>query len=441
MKKLHNLKERICSFDNLLSAYREAERDKRYRNEVIAFRFKLEENLLAIQRELLDETYTVGNYREFYVHYPKPRLVMALGFRDRIVQWAIYRQINPYIDKRYIQHSYGCRTGKGALAAAQCLLRWVQLVSRRPDAKDWAIIKGDISKYFYRVDHAIIMRIYAEICDEPWFLWLIGTIINNPNLPFGLPEGASIDDCPRESRLYEVGMPIGNLTSQETANLYLNPLDQRVKHVLRLHFYARYADDFVIILRARDAQRVFEDIGNFLREELHLTISPKSKILPVTQPVEFVGYTVSPHGLRLRRKTTKHIKRALLHMAKEYADGKISQEDALATIRCYYGMCEHCNGYNLRRWIADNIVLQRRENPMAFPDPPALPANREKRFYDIRPQNDGTADVYLTPGDAILAVRGVIPWEGMEEDIRTRYDAWCASAEVIMKGLHNNGLD
>lgn len=94
-RKLQNLKDRICSFENLLAAYREAEKDKRYRNEVIVFRFNLEENLLSIQKELLEGTYKVGNYREFYVHYPKARLVMALGFRDRIVQWAIYRQINP----------------------------------------------------------------------------------------------------------------------------------------------------------------------------------------------------------------------------------------------------------------------------------------------------------------------------------------------------------
>ena len=120
MEKLHDLKDRICSFDNLLAAYREAARGKRYRNEVITFSFGLEENLLEIQRELLDRSYTVGNYREFYVRYPKPRLVMALGFRDRIVQWAIYRQINPYMEKRFIQHSYGCRQNKGTLAAAQC---------------------------------------------------------------------------------------------------------------------------------------------------------------------------------------------------------------------------------------------------------------------------------------------------------------------------------
>ena len=163
MEKLRNLKDRICSWDNLLLAYKEAAQDKRYRGEVIAFSFRLEENLHAIRDELLNCSYTVGNYREFYVSYPKPRLVMALGFRDRIVQWAIYRQINPYVDKRFIHHSYGCRENRGTLAAAQCMLNWMQLISRKPDQKKWAIIKGDISKYFYRVDHSIIMDIYEQI--------------------------------------------------------------------------------------------------------------------------------------------------------------------------------------------------------------------------------------------------------------------------------------
>lgn len=359
MEKLHNLKDRICSFENLLAAYREAAKDKRYRSEVITFGFQLEENLLDIQRELMEQRYTVGNYREFYVHYPKPRLVMALGFRDRIVQWAIYRQLNPWVDKRFIQHSYGCRKDKGTLAAAECLLNWVRLISRKPDARDWVIIKGDVSKYFYRVDHDIIMHLYADITDDEWFLWLIGTIIDNPDLPFGLPEGVAIDDCPREARLYDVGMPIGNLTSQETANIYLDRLDQYVKHVLRQRYYLRYMDDFIIICRKEQAQGILDAVSAFLRADLHLSISPKSKILPIKQPVEFVGYIVSPDGLRLRKKGTKHIKSSLKHIAELYALGVIDLDCALQTVNSYMGMTRHCNGYNLCRWIAENIVFVR----------------------------------------------------------------------------------
>lgn len=101
------------------------------------------------------------------------------------------------------------------------LLNWVQLISRKPDARDWVLIKCDVSKYFYRVDHKIALDVYRDYTDDEWFLRLMSVILNNPDVPFGLPPGASANDCPKEKRLYDVGMPIGNLTSQETANIYL----------------------------------------------------------------------------------------------------------------------------------------------------------------------------------------------------------------------------
>ena len=362
MEGLHNLKNSICDFENLMGAYRDAAKGKRYRNEVLEFGFNLGENLHSIRNDLLNMTYEVGPYREFYVRYPKPRLVMALGFRDRVVQWAIYRQINPYLDKRYIQHSYGCREDKGTLAAAECLLNWMQKISRKPDADDWYLVKGDISKYFYRVDHKRVCQSYAEVTDDSWFRWLIGTIINNPNVPFGLPVGMKPDDCPRNKRLYDVGMPIGNLTSQETANLFLNKLDLFVKHGLRVHYYERYMDDFALYVKGKDnAWRIFGEIKTYLADELKLDISPKSRIQKATDPVEFVGYLITPHGIRMRKKTTKHAKKAIRHIMEAYANGEISFDEAMESITCYNGMCKNCNGKNMERWIEEHFILTRGE--------------------------------------------------------------------------------
>ena len=359
LEKLQHLKDRICSLENLYAAYFEATKDKRYRDEIVRYTLDLDRNIFELREELLAETYVVGPYREFYVRYPKPRLVMALGFRDRIVQWAIYRQLNPYVDKRFIQHSYGCRKGKGTLAAAECLMNWLRLVNRKEDAAEWVIIKGDVSKYFYRVDHRVALEVYADYTDDPWFLRLMSVIINNPDVPFGLPIGMRADDCPREQRIYDVGMPIGNLTSQETANIYLDRLDQYCKHVLGLHFYVRYMDDFIILCRREEAQEILDTIEGFLFENLRLNISPKSRILPARQGCEFVGFMVTPHGLRLRKKTAKHIKSSLKHIAELYGQGAISFDRALDTVRSYIGMTKHCNGYNMRRWIEDNIVFIR----------------------------------------------------------------------------------
>lgn len=154
-------------------------------------------------------------------------------------------------------------------------------------------------------------------------------------------------------------MPIGNLTSQETANIYLDRLDQYCKHALGLHFYVRYMDDFIILCRREEAQDILDTIEGFLFENLRLNISPKSRILPAREGCEFVGFMVTPHGLRLRKKTTKHIKFSLKHIAELYGQGAISFDRALDTVRSYIGMTKHCNGYNMRRWIEDNIVFIR----------------------------------------------------------------------------------
>lgn len=381
MERLHNLKEAICSFENLYAAYQEAAKDKRYREEVIIFRQNLEENLIQLQKELDGMYYKVGPYREFYVRYPKPRLVMALQFRDRIVQWAIYRQIDPFVDKRFITHSYGCRKGKGTLAAAEYLLDCLRIIDRKPDADDYVIVKGDISKYFYRVDHNKSMEMYADISDDIWFLWIMDVIINNPDVPFGVPLGMSIDECPRDERLYDVGMPIGNLSSQETANIYLDKLDQYCKHVLKLHFYVRYMDDFIFICKREDAERLFGLVTEFITKELMLTVSPKSRILPARNGCEFVGYRVTPHGLRLRKKTTKHMKKSLMHVAEMYALGAIDLESALATKQCYFGMTEHCNGQYMRQWIADHFVLCRNSGEDYIP--------QESLWFSDDPYDEG----------------------------------------------------
>lgn len=431
MERLRNLKERICSYENIMGAYRDAAKGKRYRGQVLEFSFHLGENLLSIQRDLENMTYQVGPYREFYVRYPKPRLVMALGFRDRVVQWAIYRQINPFLDKRYIAHSYGCRVDKGTLAAAQCLHNWQKKISRKPDAGEWYIVKLDIRKYFYRVDHEKVLETYESVADDQWFLWLMGTIINNPDVPFGLPSEAAPDRCPRDQRLYHIGMPIGNLTSQETANLLLDRMDKHIKHVLKVHDYVRYVDDFCLAVKGKEnAWRAYREIERYLQKELRLELSPKSRVQKATAPVEFVGFLITPHGIRIRKKTTTHVKRSLKLIMALFASGKIGYDRAMESAICYLGMCKNVNGHNLARWIQENFFLQRND---AMCERERLPENG-RHFYSIIDNGDGTADVYLRPDGetgCILVVQGVEQTEGLESDIRERFYGWCASGEPV----------
>ena len=355
------LLDRIYSWDNLLNAYHEAAKEKWYRPDVAAFAANLEENLIDIQNALIWQTYEVGRYREFYVTEPKKRLVMALGFRDRVVQWAIYLQVNQELDNGMIYHSYGCRVGKGTTRAADKVQDWCTLVDRKPE--DWHYLKLDISKYFYRVDHAVLLRIMREkYPGEDGFLWLMQTVICCDHTPFGLPPGKSADEVPPSERLFEVGMPIGNLTSQLLANVCLNELDQYIKHELRAHYYVRYMDDMVLL--HPDAKVLNEwrkQIEDYLNNVLHLDLNSKTTIGLVRCGVTFVGCRIYPGYRKPTAQTVKKMKARMRYIAGEYANGLIDFDSVNATMQSYFGMLGHTASDGLQKWITENIVFKRKE--------------------------------------------------------------------------------
>ena len=390
-KPLFHLMDAICDPENLVLAYRSAIKGKRTRAEVLEYSRDLERNLDDLRRDLLDGSYRVGPYHQFYVTLPKTRLIMALGFRDRVVQWALYRQLNPYIDKRLIEDTFGCRTGKGTLRAAERVHGWTREIRRKPDYDSWYCLKLDISKFFYRVDHEAMMQMMKEICPEPDFLHLMDTIINNPDVPFGLPAGIKAHDCPVEDRLFDVGMPIGNLSSQMIANLYLDPLDKYCKHELRIHYYARYMDD--IIIMDNDLNRLHEwkaKIEAFLKERLKLDLNNKTAIHKVKAGIDFVGYMIHPSGIRIRKHTKRHMKRALLHVSKMYAEGKIELESALDTLNSYFGMLKHCDSYHIRKWIAEHISFKRNTvfAPNDYPDIAYIERDDWQEYFNIAEDDD-----------------------------------------------------
>ena len=355
-----SLLERIASWENLLEAYHNACKQKWYRGDVVAFSANLEEELISIQNDLLWHTYKVGRYREFYVYEPKKRLVMALGFRDRVVQWAIYLQINGELDNGMIYHSYGCRVDKGTMRAAEKLQDWCTLVDRK--AEPWYYLKLDVSKYFYRVDHEILLSIMRrKYPGEDGFHWLMTEIVNCDHTPFGLPPGKNADEVPPWERLYEVGMPIGNLTSQMLANVCLNELDQYVKHELREHFFVRYMDDMALL--GPDPKRLNECkdlIEIFLNEQLHLDLNSKTTIGLVKRGITFVGCRIYPGYRKLTRKSVKKMKARMRYIAKEYAQGLIDFEDVDATMQSYFGLMKHCSTYGLQKWISKNVIFKRK---------------------------------------------------------------------------------
>ncbi|WP_206423612.1 IS30 family transposase [Gemmiger sp. An50] len=219
----------VCSFEWMLEAHRHACKGKRYRLEVMGFTSKLEKNLLDVQERMKDGSYELGPYRKMWVFVPKKRLVMALDYPDRIVQWCLYLYLNPIYDKLFIEDSYACRKGKGSHKAAKRLQYWMQQVSRKP-GPGWYCLKLDISKYFYRVNHDKLLEILSRRIADQEMMEFVRGVVNSKAEPFGLPRWRSPDDTPPEEWEYETGMPIGNLTSQLFANIYLNELDQYCKH-------------------------------------------------------------------------------------------------------------------------------------------------------------------------------------------------------------------
>lgn len=356
-----SLLERIYSWENLLDAYHEAASEKWYRNDVTAFAANLEENLISIQNDLIWHTYKVGRYRQFYVHEPKKRLVMALGFRDRVVQWAIYLQTNQHLDNGMIYHSYGCRVGKGTTRAADRLQYWCTLVDRKPGK--WYYLKLDVSKYFYRVDHRVLLDILRrKFPNEDGYLWLMETIINCDHTPFGLPPGKSADEIPPSERLFEVGMPIGNLTSQLLANVCLNELDQYIKHELKAHFYDRYMDDMALLYPdAATLNRWRAAIEKYLNEVLHLELNSKTTIGLVKHGITFVGCRIYPGYRKPTAQSVKKMKARMRYIAKEYEAGLIDFDAVDATMQSYFGLMGHCSTHGLQKWIEKNIIFKRKE--------------------------------------------------------------------------------
>ncbi len=347
MKTYRNLYDKICDFENLHSAYLEARKCKRYRDEVLVFTANLEENLITIQNELIHQTYSVGRYREFYVYEPKKRLVMALPFKDRVVQWAIYRIINPIVSKGFITDTFACIAGRGTHQAVKKLQYWLKLL-KRDDAETF-YLKMDISKYFYSVDHGILLQILRRKFPDERLLWLLQTIIQCEDTPFGLPSG---QDLSNGERLFDRGMPIGNLTSQLFANIYLNEIDQYIKRELQAKYYMRYMDDMIILSHDKPWLHAYKDlIDAYLHVYLRLSLNNKTAIRPARLGILFCGYRIWASHIKLGKRTALKMRRRLKGLQHQYAQGCVSFETARSVLASYHGMLRHCDSMHLRRTI------------------------------------------------------------------------------------------
>ncbi|MDP3014861.1 MAG: reverse transcriptase/maturase family protein [bacterium] len=327
--KMSDLFLKVFDFANLHRAYKGARKCKRYRGSILKFGYDLEENLLALRTELASRTYRHGGYREFIVADSKKRTIKAAPFRDRVVHHALCNIIEPILERGFIYDSYACRVGKGTHAA---IVRLEGFIKTLP-VKIYCL-KCDISKYFDNINHEILLELLRRKIKDENVLWLLNEIITSNTK----------------------GIPIGNLTSQVFANVYLNELDHFVKRILREKCYIRYMDDFLILgLDKKHLQEDKERIRIFLRDRLKLELHPKkAEIFPIDRGIDFLGYVVRGNRRLLRKSTVKRFLKKRKRYAALFRKGKVSEAFICNTYASWHGYASFANSYKLMEKLGLN---------------------------------------------------------------------------------------
>lgn len=292
------------------------------------FEFNLEDHLFALRDDLLNHTYQPAQYTAFLVHDPKLRLIHKATVRDRVLHQAIFRGLYPIFDKHFIFDSYSCRMGKGVHRGVSRLENFTRKVSQNYRIPTYAL-KCDVKKFFASINQTVLLKLISDKIADPDSVWLIRVIIK------------SYETAP------DIGLPLGNVTSQLFANIYLNKLDQFVKHKLRQKYYLRYCDDFIILDRSREKLlNIIPKVEAFLVKRLHLALHPdKITIRKINQGVDFLGYVVLSHYRVLRTRTKRRILRKIRNK-------RISQSG----LQSYFGALGHCQGYRIREQIIKLIL-------------------------------------------------------------------------------------
>jgi len=324
--KLDHNYEELISVDNLLLAWQEFVKGKKNRKDVQMFSFNLMDNILSLHRDLENHTYKHGGYREFKISDPKPRIIHKASVKDRLVHHSVYRILHPFFDKIFILDSYSCRKNKGTHKAINRFREFGYIVSKNNTKFCW-VLKCDIKKFFASIDQNVLIDILDKHISDKDVLNLLKEIV------FSFDSGKQ-----------GIGLPLGNLTSQLFANVYLNELDQFVKHKLKTKYYIRYADDFVILYEDRGClENKILIIKDFLRKRLKLILHPnKISIKTLSSGVDFLGWVNFSDYRILRTKT----KRRMLYRVKENSN--------LEILNSYLGLLRHGNSQKLR----DKILSQ-----------------------------------------------------------------------------------
>lgn len=324
----------IVSVANLFAAWNEFRRGKRRKKDVAVFELHLEDNIFALHNLLVTKTYVHDPYAAFFVCDPKRRHIHKASVGDRVLHQAIFRILYLIFDKHFIYDSYSSRVGKSTHAGVARLKDACRKVSKNWKSPTYAL-KCDVRRFFDSIDHDVLRKLISEKISDQDALWLIDCIFSS----FEKEKGK--------------GLPLGNVTSQLFANIYLNELDQFAKHSLGARHYFRYCDDFVIVHDDKVfLENALGEIKVFLKEHLLLNLHPhKVEIRKVGQGIDFLGYVVLPHAIILRTKMKNRILRKMKNISGKYQKGEVCEVSLKATTASYLGVLVHAKNKKLRAKI------------------------------------------------------------------------------------------
>lgn len=360
MEKHTGVFERFYDFENLYGGYLLARKNKRFKPEVLSYSAHREDELIDAQNHLVWQDLVVKGIHSFYEYFPKVRLIHALPFRYRVINCAAYRVLWPIYARSFYEHSYGSIPGKGQISACDQMQKWMRWVRNKPGT--WFIGKMDVQKFFFRVPIEVQLRELMKPLDDVRMLWFLETMIRSDGRPFGMP--LEYSDPFDVDMVAGIGMQVGSLISQMTANVVLTPVDHYIKRVLNAPKYIRYMDDMRIFCESK--QQAWDIIGytdDYLRSEFGLQLNKKTAVLPADQPCEFIGKIITPDKIHLRKDCSLRMKQHLDYVREAYGRSEVPLEYAESVIQSYLGMLKHTSDGALRDKICEDYVLIRHSAP------------------------------------------------------------------------------
>lgn len=327
-KTIRNQFDKKLTVESLMEAHILSRKGKNSKKEVASFNMNQEIYVRELYEELKAGTYKHGDYKVFYITKPKRRKIEASIYKDRIVhRWIVDNFLKEYFVKSFIYHSYACIKDRGMHKASLDVQAAMRHMKRATNNR-YYILKMDIAKYFQNINKDILLSILERKISDPKLMALLKDIIY--------------------STLGKKGIPIGNYTSQIFANIYLNEVDQYIKHELKIKNYFRYMDDGLILVKTKqEAIDALEKIRTFLREKLKLELNNKTQIFKGKQGVNFVGYKITPYRLKIRNRGKKQLKAKIKLLKEQIKEGNMNSTEAQKYLRGHMGYMKLADTYNL----------------------------------------------------------------------------------------------